>query len=181
MTIQARFPCQVQLSICFIFLTLWSPDTSHFCLSECVIRTHKHNTLRCWYNSVTICWCRFIVMLQKEWHFLGRRVITVMKIILVRLPSCMNSCRWKDAASMFTTVNKALFDTISAKNLNSKNYENEENQGSTDWNCNSCSFKPDFVVTVACWSLCCSIEIQSVFTCVQYGTCNNANQRLTMW
>jgi hypothetical protein len=71
----------------------------------------------------------------------------------------MNSCWWKDASSMFATMNKALFNAVSAKNLNSKNYENKEDQGPTNWNSNSRSFEPDFIVAVARWCLCCSIEI----------------------
>jgi hypothetical protein len=85
----------------------------------------------------------------------------------------MASCWWKEASSMFTAMNKTLLNAISAKDPNGKSNENEEDQGTTDWNHNSCCFEPDFIAIVARCCLCCSTKVESIFACVQYGTCKN--------
>jgi hypothetical protein len=82
--------------------------------------------------------------------------------------------RLKDVASVFTTMTIALLNAIPAKYLDGKSNEKEKDQSSTDWNRNSSSFKPHFIVTVACRCLCCATEVESIFTCIEYGTCKNA-------
>jgi hypothetical protein len=74
---------------------------------------------------------------------------------------------------MFTAMNKALLNAVSAKDPNGTSNENEEDQGTADWNYNSRGFEPDFVAIVAHCCLCCPTKVESIFACVQYGTCTN--------